>query len=85
MPSYPLPNLDIPNIPQPTADMAAVVMALKQLKQAIDSLAGNLSNGKPTHRAVTFEDLIQMTVITRAQATDPGWVPNVPFTASERG
>lgn len=51
----PRPNPNVPDIPTPIADLAALASCIYQLRTGIRSLAGLA--GKPTDRAVTFNDL----------------------------
>ena len=55
MSSTPKPNPNVPQIPQPQADVGALAFVVQALKQGVDSLAGN--RGDPRARAVTFNDL----------------------------
>lgn len=58
MSSSPKPNPNVPQIPQPQAEPGALAYVAQALKQGMDSLGGN--RGKPTDRAVTFNDLITL-------------------------
>lgn len=58
----PLPNSNIPQIPQPIADLGSLVHVAQSLKQGVDALAGN--RGNTLIRAVTFNDLIDLGLIT---------------------
>lgn len=60
--SNPVPNANVPQIPQPLADVGALVYAVRAIKQGMDSLAGY--RGAPNDRAVTFNDLLSLGVVT---------------------
>lgn len=60
--SNPAKNPNVPAIAQPMANLGSLVNVAQTLKQAVDSLGG--ANGKPTDRAVTFNDLIALGLIT---------------------
>lgn len=80
-------NANIPQIPQPVADVGALANAVQAIKQGMDSLAGN--RGSTLNRAVTFNDLINLGVVSGALVTtaigtsqlsasftfDPGTIP----------
>lgn len=59
--SSPAPNANVPQIPQPLADVGALAVAVRFLKQGMDSLAGY--RGRPNDRAVTFNDLLNLGVV----------------------
>jgi hypothetical protein len=59
--SIPVPNPNVSQIPQPVANLGALVNVTQVMKQGVDSLAGN--RGRPTDRAVTFNDLINLGVV----------------------
>lgn len=54
-------NTNFGQIPSPQADIGALANVSLALKRAIDSLAGFA--GKPTSRAVTFDDLVNLGLI----------------------
>lgn len=54
----PAPNPNTPQSPTPQANVGALAFCVQQLKQAVDSLCG--FRGKPTNRAVTFDDLVNL-------------------------
>lgn len=62
--SSPAPNANVPQIPQPVSDVGALAFVCQQLKQGVDSLAGN--RGPTLNRAVTFNDLITYGFTTAA-------------------
>ena len=64
--SSPTPNPNVPQIPQPIANLGALVTIAQALKQGVDSLAGN--RGDPLGRAVTFSDLIGLKLLTAPAA-----------------
>lgn len=59
------PNANVPQIPDPIADTRSLVFVAQQLKQGVDSLAGN--RGSVRNRAVTLQDLINLGLVTQAQ------------------
>lgn len=59
--SNPLPNANVPQIPQPMADVGSLAFCAQQIKQGLDSLAGH--RGSVLDRAVTFRDLISLKLI----------------------
>lgn len=76
MSSPPLPNPNVPQVPQPLADVGSLAHAARGFKQGLDSLAG--FRGKPTDRAVTFNDLVAYGLLTASQPS----LPNNPTTVS---
>lgn len=58
------PNPNVPQIPQPLADVGALAYSVQAIKQGVDSLAGY--RGQPNDRAVTFNDLLRLGIITAA-------------------
>lgn len=54
----PAPNPNVPAITQPLANAEALNRVVLQLRQAVQSLGGQI--GSPTDRAVTFNDLSTM-------------------------
>jgi hypothetical protein len=66
------PNSNVPQIPQPIADIGSLTVVAQALKQGIDSLAGN--RGQPFDRAVTFTDLasIGLTGAIQMQTSSTG-------------
>lgn len=72
--SRPAPNPNVPQIPTPQANVGALAVCVQFLKQAVDNLAGY--RGKPTNRAVTFDDLVSLgiastTVVQSVNGTVP--------------
>lgn len=59
-------NPNIPAITQPLSTPEANTRVILQLRQAVQSLAGQI--GGPYDRAVTIQDLIDLGVITLTQA-----------------
>lgn len=59
--SNPLPNANVPQIPQPIADIGALVYVCQALKQGMDSLGGN--RGSTLDRAVTYRDLVTLGLV----------------------
>ena len=56
----------IPTIPTPTSDPQGMMFVLTALKAAVEVMVGR--RGDLRTRAVTVNDLIQLGVITQAQA-----------------
>lgn len=74
--SSPKPNPNVPPVPQPFADVGSLAYVALALKQGMDSLGGNAGVGSdPLGRAVTFNDLIALGLITKAQATSSAVLP----------
>lgn len=71
--SNPAPNSNVPQIPQPLADVGALVSVAQQLKQGVDSLAGH--RGNVLDRAVTFNDLINLGLVATGGATSAASSP----------
>ena len=63
----PRPNPNTVPISQPLADLQILYTVVGQLKQAVDSLSGQ--RGRSTDRAVTFNDLVDLGLVTMARAT----------------
>lgn len=68
----PAPNPNTPQSPPPVTNLGALAYCVQQLKQAVDSLGG--LRGQPTNRAVTFDDLISVGLLTATEAASPGVV-----------
>lgn len=66
MSSIPAPNPNVPQVPTPLATLGALLVTCRGLKQGMDSLAGY--SGSSLDRAVTFNDLISLKVLTRGAA-----------------
>jgi hypothetical protein len=62
----PAANPNIPQIPQPQASPGSLAFTAQALKQAVDSLSG--FRGSPTDRAVTFNDLISLGLLSSVAA-----------------
>lgn len=60
-------NPNIPQVANPVADIGALATVAQQLKQGIDSLAG--VRGDVLNRAVTYNDLVALGILNKAQAT----------------
>jgi hypothetical protein len=56
------PNPNVPQIDQPQADVAALRTVVAQIRQGVQSLAGN--RGGEYDRAVTLQDLIDLGLTT---------------------
>ena len=56
------PNKAVPAIPQPAGDPASLANVLTFVKQGLQSLAGH--TGRPTARAVTFDDLADLGLVS---------------------
>lgn len=67
--SSPGTNPNVPQIPQPVADIGALAYCVQALKQGFDSLVG--FRGEQTNRAVTFNDLINYGIVAAAQVGAP--------------
>jgi len=67
---HPGPNKNIPGIPEPLADVGALSYCVRAIKMGVDSLSGK--SGKPTDRAVTFNDLIDYGALSSTAATSEG-------------
>jgi len=67
---HPGPNKNIPGIPEPFADVGALSYCVRAIKMGVDSLSGK--SGKPTNRAVTFDDLVDYGVMSETSATSEG-------------
>lgn len=67
MSNSPKANPNVPQIPQPLADVGALAVAVQFVKQGVDSLAGN--RGHPNDRAVTFNDLLNLGVVINTGTT----------------
>lgn len=62
----------MPQIPAPNANLQSLTQVTQALKQSVDSLGG--SRGNPSDRAVTFNDLVAMKLVTPQQAQSLGAV-----------
>jgi hypothetical protein len=71
----PTPNPNVPQIATPVGNLGALTVVTQSLKQAVDSLAG--FRGKNTDRAVTFNDLINLGLVGKAQAASSAAAPAV--------
>lgn len=63
MSSFPATNSNVPQIAHPVAEAGSLVHVAESLKQGVDSLAGN--RGTVFTRAVTFNDLISLGIVSR--------------------
>jgi hypothetical protein len=59
-------NPHIPHMARPLARVEALVTVTEQLRQGMESLAGD--RGDSLDRAVTFNDLLKLGLITQVQA-----------------
>ena len=75
MSNVPAPNPNIPQIPKPLAALGSLANVAEALKQAVDSLAG--FRGSALNRAVTFNDLVGLKVLTSAAAQSAASVTTV--------
>lgn len=63
--SSPASNPNVPAVPQPSSDPASVPFVLSRLREGVESLSGH--RGDPLARAVTFNDLITLGLVTAVQ------------------
>lgn len=75
MSNAPAINQKVPAIPEPRPEIAAILIVLKTLKQAIDVLSGR--TGSPLDRAVTFSDLVTLGLLTNTARVSSGGVTNL--------
>jgi hypothetical protein len=63
-------NRNVPQMPQPVADIGSLVHSAQAFKQALDSLSGY--RGGPLDRAVTFQDLLDLALVTHPIVINEG-------------
>lgn len=61
------PNPNVPNIPQPLANLDALTAVCSLLRQGVESLGGQ--RGGQFDRAVTLSDLVVLGLVTETQLT----------------
>lgn len=72
-------NRNVPQMPQPVADVGSLLYAANAFKQALDSLSGY--RGGPLARAVTFQDLVDLGLVSNSIVVNEGATTNFATTA----